>query len=125
MLIRAMVREKLGSPRSSPKRKRPEPNSPDKFETPKKRVFSPFRLLQSKDVDIGNLQTPQSDQAGGEFFKIKPKILCTDVKVKNDSLNPLLRNTIKVTDFGGTSKKSEALRSRLKGTLSMVSFDIK
>jgi hypothetical protein len=62
MLIRAMVREKLGSPRSSPKKiKAPddeESKSPGEYETPKKNLMSPFRMLQRRDVDFSNLHTP-------------------------------------------------------------------
>ena len=130
MLIRAMVREKLGSPRSSPKKRGngcdEESKSPGKFKTPTKRKFSPFRMLQRKDVDFGNLHTPQKnfDQSGDGFFAIKPKILCTDLKPKLEGINPLLRNTAKGSQYGGTSKKSDAMRSRIRGTLSMASFDI-
>ena len=53
MLIIAMVREKLESPRSSPKKKRidddEESKSPGKFKTPTKRKisrkFSPIKML--------------------------------------------------------------------------------
>ena len=130
MLIRAMVREKLGSPRSSPKKSRnateEEFKSPAKFKTPLKRKFSPFRMLQRNDVDFGNLHTPQKDfdQSGDEFFSIKPKLLCTDVKPRQDGINPLLKNTAQRSQYGGTSKKSDAMRSRIRGTLSMASFDI-
>jgi hypothetical protein len=62
MLIRAMVREKLGSPVSSPKRravkKDEESQSPGNYGTPKKKKYSPFGMLQRNDLDFESLHTP-------------------------------------------------------------------